>query len=77
MFGHLLLPVHSGGIILLGGAGCATVAVGSRMPMPYSQDLSWCLKLFVWNLRLTKKRLHFILVSLHGLLSVIHTETPR
>lgn len=60
MFGHLLLPMHYGGRLLLGGTVRATVVVDSSMPVPYSQDLS-CLVWFVWNLRLAREEVAFYL----------------
>ena len=61
MFGHSLLPVHSGGKLLLGSTGCATVIVDSSMPIPYTQDLSWHVIWFVWNLELTREEVAFYL----------------
>ena len=45
MFGHSLLPVRSGGRLLLGGAVCVTVVVDSSMSMPF--------RVYFVNLRLT------------------------
>ena len=78
MFGNSLLPLSSGGRLLLGGAVCATVVLNSSMPTPYSQILSWRVVWFVWNLRLTRKEVPFYLdVSKHGLLSFNNNEIKR
>ena len=61
MFGHSLLPVCSGGRLLLGGAVCETVVVDCSMPTPCSQDLSWRVIWFVWNLWLTREEVAFYL----------------
>ena len=67
MLAHLSLPVPPGEMILLGGAGCATLVVDRSMPTPCSQDLSWRIIRFVWSLGLTREEVTFYRgVSTHG-----------
>ena len=61
MFGHSLLPVRSGGRLLLGGAVCATVVVDSIMPTPYFQGLRWRVIWFAWSLGLIREEVAFYL----------------
>ena len=61
MFGHSLLPVRSGGRLLLGGVVCATVVVDRNIRTPYSRDLSWRVTWFVWNLGLSVEEAAFYL----------------
>ena len=78
MFGHSLLPVHSGGRLLLGGAVCVTVVhMDSSMPTPYSLDISGRVMWFVWNLRLTKEEVAFPCGVSLTWMSVIPVEIPR
>ena len=60
MFGHPLLSVHSGGILLLRGSVWATVVVDRCMPTPYFQDLRWRF-MFVWILGLSVEEVAFYL----------------
>ena len=51
----------------------ASVVVDSSMPTPYSQDLTWRVIWFAWNLGLTRVEVAFCLgVSTWTVLSVIH-----
>ena len=73
MFGHSLLPVHSGGRPLLGGAVYATAIVDRSMPSPYSQDLSWRITWFVGSLGLSVEEAAFYL----GISPWITLNSPR
>ena len=63
MFGHSLLPVCSGGRLLFGWRCVCDVmvVVDSSVPAPYSQDLSWPIIWFVWNLGLAREEVVFYL----------------
>ena len=52
VFGHSLLPVHSGERLLLGGSVRATVVVDRNISTSCSQYLRWRF-MFVWNLGLS------------------------
>ena len=61
VFGHSLLPLHSGARLLLGGAVHAPVVMdrSTSIPTPYSQDLSRRVIWFVWNLGLSREEAAF------------------
>ena len=58
-FGVSCLVIHYSRRVL-GEDYCSLVVLDSTMPTPYSQDLSWRVIWFMWNLGLTREEVAFL-----------------